>query len=984
MQASAQLSSPSAEEEFADAYELFVGRLYREAVHAFSGFLRSHPDHVHAAEALYFQAEASLALGHDEEAVSLFRRLERRFPQHPLAAKSRLALGNYFYASEQYDRAIEVLGDVVADEPGAEASAQALYWMGESAQHLGRHEEAIRHFRRAADEFRTTDTAPVALYAIGFTQVQQERYDEAAEAFELLAARYPESAYARNVGLALAEVYYELSDYDRVLSEIERRMGTLGEAARERAVFLQAEAYNQLRDSGQAIVHYRRFTENNPDSPYYRRALYGLAWNYYFEGVHQWAVDQFRQVREGHDDDLAARATYYEAVNQRLAQAPEEAIALLEAFTDRWPEHELAAHALFELAVGYYDQRRWNDARSAFDEVVDTYSESELLGEALYYRANAEVALGEFDRAMSDFDQAADLGAAPAGLREEVNFQRAWLQYRSENYEPAVTGFMEIYEAAPRSERGSDALFWGAESEYQLGNLVRAAELFNQYLREAPGGRHVDAAHYALGWTHFRRSQYGPAAEQFETFLAHYQSSGSDEFVPYRTDALLRLGDSYYALKRYTDAIGTYRRVVEQAGDYALYQIAQAFYNAGDAYEAVNTYRELIEFYAGSQWIEEARYNLGYVFFQNQDYDQAIEEYRALIDRYPQDPLAARAQYGIGDALFNAGRAEEAVDAYQIVLERYPGSPYVADAAAGIQYALLSIGDEAQADALIEQFIEEHPDSPVVSELRFRRAEVNYQSGQTDEALRELQQFVETSSDGALLSDAYYYLGMIAAESDQRDEAASYFSEIVDHYGGSARFADAARRLGQIYLDDEQPDQALEVFRRLETEGGADSRTVAEARYGQGMALIQLGRRGEAERLLQEAIDAAPDAPESYPAYLGLARAHEEAGRHGEAIDLYREVVQNSRDEIGAEALYRLGVLLRMTGRARDAIEELGRMPVLFAGFTEWVARSYLEQARAFSAIGQRGDAVRMYDRVISEFSGTPHALSAEQEKEVL
>lgn len=984
MQATAQLESATAERSFADAYQLFADRLYREAVHGFTSFLRTYPDHVNAADALYYQAEASLALGFDEEAVALFRRLEDRFPQHPLAAQSRLALGNFFYSSDQHDRAIEVLSEVLDDEPGPEASAEALYWMGESALNLNREDEAISYFRRAADTYRNTDTAPVALYSIGYTQVRQERYDAAAQAFELLAARYPESSYARNIGLALAEVYYELSDYQRVIDETERRMGTLGEDARERALFLQAESYNHLRNSEQAIVHYRRFIDGNPDSPYYRLALYGLGWNYYYEGVHQWAVDQFAAVRQGHGDDLAARATYYEAVNRTLSQEQGAAIELLETFVDRWPDHELAPYARFELGLGYYEQRRWEDAHTALSRVIEDFPDSDLIGEALYYRANAAVARGDFADALTNFDRAADLGAAPPRLREEVRFQRAWLQYRSENYAPALEGFMEIYDEAPRSDRGQESLFWAAESQYQLGNLTRAAELFTTYVRDVPGGEHVDAAHYALGWTHFRRSQYGPAVREFQTFLSEYQSTGSNEFVPYRTDALLRLADSYYALKQYAQAIQTYRRVIDQAGDYALYQIAQAFYNSGDAYEAVNAYRELLEFYSSSQWTEEARYNLGYVFFQNQDYDQAIEEYETLIGNHPRDPLAARAQYGIGDALFNAGRPEEAIEAYQVVLERYSSSPYVADAAAGVQYALLSIGDQERADELIEQFIAENPNSPIVDELRFRRAEVYYQSGSSEEALRELQQFVRTSGNEELLPEAYYYIGTIFDDRQQDEEAASYFRQIVDNFAGSGRFPDAARRLGRIYANNDQPRAALEVFETLESDADGDNRLIAEARYGQGMALLQLGRREEAERLLEEAIDAAPDAPETYPAYLGLARVREEAGRHDEALQLYRQVVRNSRDEIGAEALYHLGRLLRMTGSPRQAVDELGRMPVLFTGFTEWVARGYLEQARSFRALGQAGDAVQMYDRVIQEFADTPYALSAEQEKEAL
>ena len=84
-----------------------------------------------------------------------------------------------------------------------------------------------------------------------------------------------------------------------------------------------------------------------------------------------------------------------------------------------------------------------------------------------------------------------------------------------------------------------------------------------------------------------------------------------------------------------------------------------------------------------------------------------------------------------------------------------------------------------------------------------------------------------------------------------------------------------------------------------------------------------------------------------------------------------------SRDEAGAEALYRLGALLLREGEARSAVEELSRMPVLYAGFSNWLAQGYLLQARAFRSLGQTGDASRLYDKVIQDFNGTPYANEA-------
>lgn len=975
-------TAPDAEEAFTRAFERYTDQLYDEAARAFADFRATYPDHVNVAEAYYYEASSMLALGHNEQAIRLFKLFQQRYPAHPLGYEARLTLGTYYYQTRQYDLALRTLEQVMADEPPPEIAAKALYWMGEAAMNQNRPDQALAYYRRAAEDYRSASTADAAQYAVAFTLVRLERFEEAARAFEVLAARYPDSRYARNIGLGLAEIYYELGDYPRTIDEVTRRMPSLTADARERAEFLLAESYNQVRNSEQAIVYYRRFTEANPESPYYRRALYGLAWNYHFQDAYQWAADHFAQVSAGHDDDLAAQATYQEGVNLVLAEQPREAMARFEEAIERWPDAELTDHARYELGLLLYDLRRWAEAEATFASVAELHPTSDLLGEALRMRGYSAVAQGDFDAALTSFDRAVSLDAAPAALKNDVLFQTAWVQYRNEQYTASKASFLDLLERADDRKRQAQALFWAAESAYQLDQLGEAQPLFRRYLNEYPGGDQTDAAHYALGWTHFRQGQYADAAQAFQAFLQAYRDTGG--FVPYRTDALLRLADSYYALRRYPEAIQAYAQVAQEGNDYAVYQMAQALSNANDTFEAIQTLRQLLEDYPESTYREEARYSLGYLFFLNQDYDQAISEYEALIQTYPRDPLAPKAQYGIGDALFNAGRLEEAVEAYRIVLDRYPNSPFAADAGSSIQYALIAMDDEQRAADILDRFIEDNPDSPIVSDLRFRQAEAQYQTGQMEAALEAFQQFVRTSTNPQLLPEAYYYLGTIYSEQNRDTEAETYLRQLVETYPESPRSPDAARRLGQLYLDLGRDEAALRLYRRMEALRPDDARLVAQARYGRGQALLNLGRAEEAEALLQDVVQDAPNAPETLPALLGLARVAERRGDAAAAIQRYRTIVDRSQDEVGAEALYRLGSLLYQRGNPQGAIEELNRLTVLFPGYSDWIARGYLLQADAYQSIGQKGEAARLYDLLLRDYRGTPYAETAERAKAAL
>jgi TolA-binding protein len=982
LSALAQREASNADQAFGEAFKLYTDRLFEQSVTAFSAFRAQHPTHINAPEALYYEAEASLALGREEEALHLFTLFREQYPAHPLAFQARLALGKYFFDQLEYDRALEVLRLVVAERPPYEVGAKALYWMGEAALMLGRTDEALGYYRQAADDYRYAETAPTALYALAFTQVRLEQYEEAAQAFEQLADRYPHSPRAQNMGLALAEIYYELNDYRRTVSEIQRREATLSGEARDRAIFLMAESYNQLRDSPNAIVQYRRLTEGASDNPYYRQALYGLGWNYYREDAYQWAAEAFEQARQGHDDRIAERATYYRAVTLQLNSQPLEAAPLFAEVAERWPRSELADHALQELGLLNYEQRRWDDARQALEQLVTAYPDSPLYGEAQYHLGNTYVALADFDAAIAAYDAAIAAGSAPASLRDELVFQKAWLLYRAQRYPEAGPAFMALYQQNPRAPRASEALFWAAESFYQNEQLNLAERHFQQYLTDFANGRYANAARYALGWTYFKRSQYAEAARTFELFLRNYQET--TEQVPYRQDAQLRLADSYFALRRYADAVRIYNRAAQEGEDYAMYQLGQAYANAGNTFDAITTLRRLLSDYPETAWREEAQFSLGDMYFRSEDYDRAITEYRKVLTEYPRDPLAAKAQYAIGDALFNAGRSVEAIDAYEQVLRQYPDSPFAADAAAAIQYALVSAGDEERAQAVLDSFAVAHPDSPALEEMRFRQVEARYQAGQKQEALLGLQTFIQTARTPTFLPDAHYYAGAIYASDRLWPESETHLRRVIEEYPQSQRRGDAARLLGQGFLARNRHEQALDAYRVMEQAQAGEPTAVAEARYGQSQALLGLGRTSEAEQLLLEIITAAPNDPATAPAQLGLARLHEQQGRTADAQRLYQQVARRSTDDTGAEALLRLGDLLLRTDNPRGTLEELARMERDFAGYPDWVAQGLLAQARAHARLNQKQEALRLYDRLIQEYGNTPWATTALQEKGTL
>ena len=962
----AQPADQSASDQFQDGLRLFNSNLFANAARSFETFVDRYPEHHRAPDAMYHQAESYLALGREDDAIRLLRTFEDRYPGHPYAFGSRLSLGKYFFEENDYDRAILTLEQVLEGTPTDEQASIALYWMGESAYQLKRPDEAIGYLERIVSDYPRTEVAPRAAYAIAFNQVQLGRYDQAAASFERLDNQFGASPFASNMGLALAEVYYEIEKFDRAAGEIQRRLPNLTGDARDRAIFLLAESQNQTRNSEQAIVNYRHFTEGNPNSPYFERALYGLAWNYHHEGAWQWAADNFQRVVDERFEPLEAESAYYVGVNLRRAENLPGAAQAYRAFLDQYPSHRLADRGWLELGITLYELRRWSDAREAFRNLVEAYPESPVAGEGWKHLGNTEVALGNFDGAHDAFDAAIDLGSVDASLASEIIFQKAWLNYRNRVYDEAARDFMDLFTSNPNAPGASDALFWAAESHFQTGQFATAENLFTRYLREYSSGQHADAAQYALGWSFFRQAKYGDAIPRFERFLDTFRDEGGT--VAYRTDARLRLADSYFALKRYPEAVRVYGQLAASGDDYSLYQIGQAYSNSGDAFEAMSTFRNLLQAYPASEWREEARYQLGYLFFLNQEYEQAIMEYDDLIASYPLDPLAAKAQYGKGDAYFNAGDVDLAVREYQRVLTDYTDSPFVADAAAGIQFALMAVGQEDRADVLVDSLANALEGSAASDQLRFRQAEAKYQAGLVDEAIEDFVVFLDRASDEMLMAEAHYYLGEAYNAKGVTDQAMLSYRQVVDRHPGSPKAGPSAGALGHLLLVAGNVTQAESMFRFMERAADGDQRLRAQALYGLSLALSQQGRSAEAEELLREVVAGSDPSDTTYPAWLGLARIAESNGDTLDAERLYDMVASRARDQSGAEALFLLGDMQIRQNRLNEGIETLSRMQALFAGYPEWLSRSLFTQAGAFETQGNTGQAIRLYETIVAMY----------------
>ena len=963
------LSAPSS--SFERGQTLFDRGLYGAAAQEMAAFRHAHPRHSAAPEALYLEIRAMQALGQPDEAFRLTDILQREYPGHPQAGTLLLSISEDALARGDRDTAAAYLQRLV-DHPSPDVAVPALMLQARESHRDGNTRAALQSYIRVVQSYPDRDEAPEAAYQAGRIYLSGARYDNAVRALQRVIDRYPGSTAAASAREPLAQAHMALGHPEQAIAALS---GAPSRSAR--AQTLLGFAYLQ---TDQHAAANRAFAAARRDGNSSMALAYGMGWAAHHTGRYAQAASYFAHVADS-DHPFAQTAQFEAARNYQQADQRDAARQAYETYVTRAPSAERADEALFEVGRLYYQSGAYDDAGAAMQRLLRSYAGSDERGRAHLVLGNVALQRSNMDQALDAFDQASALGAAPDSIRDAIEFQQAWSLYESRQYQQAADAFMRVHRSG-RLDQRDEALFWAGESLFQAEQYPASRARLQRYIETAPNGPSAPAARYTVAWSYFKQEQFANAAAAFERFLNTYDA---DTRIPYRADAQLRLGDSYFAQGRYDDALDAYGAVASTGRDYALFQQGETYALQDRFDEAIRTFDTLIADYPESRWRPEALYRRGGVYFQMQDYESARASYAQLLEAYPDHPRVPRTQYGIGDAYFNMGNLDAAVTAYRTVLEQYPNSNVFADAAASIQYAFVVQDDPAGARDLINTIADQIEDPERSDALRFRIAEATYQSGDVEAAMQQLRRFVRVAATETYLPEAYFLLGRGYADQRQQSEARTFFEQLISNYPAHPRVPEAALRLGEIYAQNEAYADALNAYMQAGDHPEAPTDVVARARYGEAMALLQQGRADQSEQLLRQIVRAQESDRLVASARLGLARIAEESGALDEAQRLYRQVAEADTDsESGAEARYRLGRLLRQSGNPNQAITELERIPALFSGYPSWIARSYLEQARAYEQLGQNGEAQRLYDRVINRYGDTPFAEEARTARDAL
>lgn len=124
-QTNAAASATGPMEQFNAAYRAYTNKEHDRALASFSTFIRQHPDHGYADNAIFWRGECYLAKGNFLGAIGEFERLMARFPRSEKGPSAMYRIGFAYDQLRDQGRAREYYFRVVEKYPGTDAARRA-------------------------------------------------------------------------------------------------------------------------------------------------------------------------------------------------------------------------------------------------------------------------------------------------------------------------------------------------------------------------------------------------------------------------------------------------------------------------------------------------------------------------------------------------------------------------------------------------------------------------------------------------------------------------------------------------------------------------------------------------------------------------------------------------------------------------------------------------------------------------------------------
>ncbi|MBE0673038.1 MAG: tetratricopeptide repeat protein [Bacteroidales bacterium] len=926
--------------DMATAMSLFEKEKYSAAIRIFDGILADPlaKGTLDRAEAGYWGAISSMRLFLPDAEPRMTAFIASN-PESPRVNQAWLDLGEFFYQSKNYRKAVDAYDKVHRLELEAEKLPAFFFKYGYSLMMRGDRPRAMLMFSELTDI--DTDYTSPAIYYFAHLAYEDEKYQTAMDGFMKLR---DDETFGSVVPFYIVQILYMQKDYDAILS---MAPGLLSKAGKDREIEMYrfiGDAWYNKGDYVKALEYLEKFSSSTRISS--REDKYQLAYSYYKTGEPDKAIKILNEIYS--PNDLLSQnawvilgACYLQKGDKHRARLTFGAASKMDF------DRQLKEESLFNYAKLTYEtsDSPFGEVITAFQEYINEFPGSGRIDEAYNYLVSTYIKVKNYQAALNSLDRITRKDDRLEEAYQKVAFFRGLELFRNLMYDQATEMLDKSLKYGRHNmEYRARAVYWRGESSYRLGDYARAIADYQEYLG-IPGSSKTDEyqlVRYNLGYAHYNTEDYNKALSMFRSYEADPDKRKPDILA----DARNRIADCYYIATEYATAISYYDMVIGYGkvdADYAMYQkgFSQGLMNNQKG--KVETLTLLMNQFPASYRLPDALFERGRAYIALNDNGRGETDLLAVISKFPESAFVPRAHVQLGLLYYNIGDNPKAIAQYKTVIEKYRSTAEARNALTGLKNSYVDMNEVDSYFAYVKTLGSGYSDINVSERdsLLYRSGENFYMTSNCERAMEVFTNYLNEFPSGFFVVNARFYLAECLFAAGRNKEAQTHYLELVK----VPNFQYAEQVLGalaDISFNDEDFEQALEWYNQLEK-----IVTTTESRVsiyaGQLRSSAWSGDQAKTIAVADKIL-AAPAMPEELireAAFL-CAKAHLSQNNFQDALKYFRKTAVEVVSAEGAESKYRVAELLFRTGETAESEKVVNEFIALNTPHQYWMARVFI------------------------------------------
>ncbi len=343
------------------------------------------------------------------------------------------------------------------------------------------------------------------------------------------------------------------------------------------------------------------------------------------------------------------------------------------------------------------------------------------------------------------------------------------------------------------------------------------------------------------------------------------------EAVPdYDLELRIRLGDVYYQLERWEEAIQLYLSIHEINPDHelaerAMYSAYMAAFQGQEYYRAWEIAQQYMDAYpeGGEYWDDFTLHAAGLLVSLERWF-----ECDELVDRAlkvsPEHVSTDNMLYMKGYSQFQMSQIRESMETFSKLMTEHSRSPFLINAEYWHALGHLFLQEYPEARDGFRVIVDRNRGGPLREDGFYRMGVAEYGMGDFDAAKQTLDAFLAEFPGSILASEAQAMIGDIQASWGELDQALESYRQAVDSAVNMVQADYATFQQARTFEIEQRWQEIIDLFDAYKERYSKEEANYTEATYWKGNALKQLGKQEEALNIFYDAIIAHGDQLDAY------------------------------------------------------------------------------------------------------------------------